>query len=75
MLMTTGLERGKNNITAQKLDPKEIVTLDELANSNIFQIETILRLLVKKDTIIKQEYVDEMKELKREIAEKGTVEW
>ena len=73
--MTTGLERGKNNITAQKLDPKEIVTLDELANSNIFQIETILRLLVKKDTIIKQEYVDEMKELKREIAEKGTVEW
>ena len=49
--------------------------LDELANSNMFQIETILRLLVKKDIIIKQEYVDEMKELKREIAEKGTVEW
>jgi len=27
---------------AQKLDTKEVVTLDELARSNMFQIETIL---------------------------------
>jgi hypothetical protein len=50
----------------QKLDPKEVVTLDELAHSNYFQIETILRLLLKKNIITKQEYIDEMKELKKE---------
>jgi mannitol/fructose-specific phosphotransferase system IIA component (Ntr-type) len=59
---------------AQKLDPKEIVTLEELAHSNYFQIETILRLLVKKGIITKQEYIDEMKELKKEMAAQGTVE-
>ncbi len=46
MLMTISLERIKDNIMAQKLDPKEVVTLEELASSNYFQIETILRLLV-----------------------------
>jgi hypothetical protein len=59
---------------AQKVDTKEIVTLEELAHSNYFQIETILRLLVKKGIITKQEYIDEMKELKIEIDKKGTVE-
>jgi len=28
---------------AQKLDPKEIVTIDELAKSNMFQLEVITR--------------------------------
>ncbi len=59
---------------AQKLDPKEVVTIEELAHSNYFQIETILRLLVKKGIITKQEYIDEMKELKADLAKKGTVE-
>ena len=59
---------------AQKLDQKEVITLEELAHSNYFQIETILRLLVKKGIITKQEYIDEMKELKADLAEKGTVE-
>jgi hypothetical protein len=59
---------------AQKLDPKEVVTLEELANSNYFQIETILRLLVKKGIITKQEYIDEMKELKIDMAAHGTVD-
>ena len=74
MLMATGLVARKNNIMAQKVDPKEVVTLEELAHSNYFQIETILRLLVKKGIITKQEYIDEMKELKIEIDKKGTVE-
>ena len=59
---------------AQKVDPKEVVTIEELAHSNYFQIETTLRLLVKKGIITKQEYIDEMKELKSEIDKKGTVE-
>jgi len=59
---------------AQKVDPKEIVTIEELAHSNYFQIETILRLLVKKGIITKQEYVDEMMEFKADMAAQGTVE-
>ena len=59
---------------AQKVDSKEVVTIEELAHSNYFQLETILRLLVKKGIITKQEYIDEMKELKKDMAAKGTVE-
>ena len=59
---------------AQKLDTKEIVTLDELAHSNYLQIEVMFRLLVKKGVITKQEYIDEMKELKKDMASQGTVE-
>ncbi len=59
---------------AQKADNRELVTIEELAHSNYFQIEAIIRLLVKKGYIAKDEYIDEMKELKREMAEQGTVE-
>ena len=59
---------------AQKVDSKEIVTIEELAHSNYFQIEVMFRLLVKKGVITKKEYLDEMKELKQEMAKKGTVE-
>ena len=58
---------------AHKLDSKKVVTTEEIAKSNMFQIEVILRLLVKKGIITKQEYNDEMNELKREMAAKGTV--
>ena len=59
---------------AKKLDSKEIVTLEELAHSNYFQIEVILRLLVKKGIITHREFMDEMEELKKVLARKGTVE-
>ena len=72
--MITGTEGGLNNIMAKKLDSKEIVTIEELAHSNYFKIEALLRLLVKKGVITKKEYIDEMKELKQEMAKKETVE-
>ena len=59
---------------AQKADNRELVTIEELAHSNYFQIEAIIRLLVKKGYITKQEYIDEMKELKKDMATQGTVE-
>ena len=59
---------------AQILDSKEVVTTEELAHSNYFQIEVMFRLLVKKGVITKKEYMDEMKELKQEMAKKETVE-
>ena len=59
---------------AKKLDSKEIVTIEELAHSNYFQLEVMFRLLVKKGVITKKEYIDEMQELQQETAKKGTVE-
>ena len=59
---------------AQQLDPKEIVTIDELAKSNMFQLEVLTRILVKKGIMTRGEFIEEMQELKREMAEKGTVE-
>ena len=48
---------------AEKLDPKEMVTPDELIYSNMMQIEAITRLLVKKGIITKDELEDEYKML------------
>lgn len=59
---------------AQQLDPKEIVTIEKLAKSNMFQVEVLTRILVKKGIMTKEEFIEEMQELKREMAEKGTVE-
>jgi predicted flap endonuclease-1-like 5' DNA nuclease len=59
---------------AQQLDQKEIVTIDELAKSNMFQLEVITRILVKKGIMTREEFIEEAQELKREMAEKGTVE-
>jgi len=59
---------------AKILGSKEIVTTDEIAYSNMLQIEVLLRLLLKKGIITKPDYNDEMKELRQEMARKGTVE-
>ena len=59
---------------AQQLGSKEVVTTEEIAHSNMLQIEAILRLLVKKGVITNQEFLDEMRELREEMAAKGTVE-
>ena len=56
---------------AKKLDSKEIVTTEELAHSNYFQIEVMFRLLLKKGIITKQEYNDELQEVRQEMARKG----
>ena len=59
---------------AQQIDPKEIVTIDELAKRNMFQLEILTRILVRKGIMTRGEFIEEMQELKKEMAEKGTVE-
>ena len=46
---------------AQKLNPKEIVSLEELAYSNMMEQEAMMRLLMKKGIISKEEFLDELK--------------
>ena len=49
---------------AQKLDLKEMVTLEELIMSNVFTQEALINLLVKKGLITNEELIKEIKNLK-----------
>ena len=55
MLVKTGLERRLNNLVAQKPDSTEVVTTEERAHSNMFQVEVLTRILVKKGIMTKEE--------------------
>jgi hypothetical protein len=52
---------------AQKLDPKEIVEWQEMAYSNMIQMEALLRLLVQKGVITEEEYAAELKRVAQEV--------
>ena len=54
---------------AQKIDPKEIVTLEELAYSNMMEQEALVRLLIKKGIITKREFIDELEQLSGDMEE------
>jgi hypothetical protein len=49
-----------------KLDPKEIVTFEELLMSNIYTQEALVNLLDKKGIIDKKDLLEEIKRLKKE---------
>lgn len=51
----------------EKLDPKELVSFKELLMSEIIQSEAIINLLDKKGIIIKQELLDEMKNVQEKM--------
>ena len=46
---------------AEKLDPKETVTFEELLMSNVYTQETLINLLEKKGIIDKKEWLEEMR--------------
>ncbi|MDA2910338.1 hypothetical protein MYX04_05355 [Nitrospiraceae bacterium AH_259_D15_M11_P09] len=50
---------------AEKLDPKEIVTLDELAISNMWENAALVELLERKGILTKQEVLDMIQELRQ----------
>lgn len=50
---------------AKQLDPKGLVTFNELLISNMFEIEALIEVLERKGLITKQEILDEIKELRR----------
>jgi hypothetical protein len=55
---------------AQKLDPKETVSFEELAYSNMMEQEALVRLLTKKGIITKKEFLDELEQVAGEMEEK-----
>jgi hypothetical protein len=50
----------------EKLDPKEIVTLEELLMTNVYTQEALINLLEKKGIIDKKELLMEIKRLRIE---------
>ena len=54
---------------AQKLEPKETVTIQELAYSNMMEQEAMMRLLMKKGIISKREFIDELELVVAEMGE------
>ena len=56
---------------AKPLDPKEVVTVQELAISNMLELEALRELLFEKVIITEQEFLAKFKKLDREMKEKG----
>ncbi len=50
---------------AQKLDPKDIVSVEEVLLANEIQDEALVNLLMKKGLIDKEELLEEIKRLKK----------
>ncbi len=50
---------------AEKLDPKEIVTLEELALSTMWETSALVELLERKGILTRQDVLDMIHELRR----------
>ena len=55
---------------AKPLDQKEIVTVQELAVSNMLEIEALRQLLFEKGIISEEEFIDRFKKLDKEMKKK-----
>ncbi len=50
---------------AEKLDPKEIVTLEDLAISNMWETSALVELLERKGILTRQDVLDMIQELRQ----------
>ncbi len=50
---------------AEKLDPKDIVTLEALALSSMWEMAALVEVLEKKGLLTKQDIFDAIRELRR----------
>ena len=49
---------------AEPFDPKEVVSIEELAISNMYEIEALIEVLVRKGIVRKEEVLEEIKQMK-----------
>ncbi len=49
---------------AEKLDPKEIVTLEELAISSMWEIAALVEVLVNMGLLTKQEFLEAIRDMR-----------
>ncbi len=50
---------------AQPLNPKDLVTLEELTISNMWEVAALIEVLEKKGLISKQDILTEIRELRK----------
>ena len=55
---------------AKPLDPKQIVTTQELAISNMLELETLRQLLFEKGIISEEEFIERFKKVNKEMKER-----
>ncbi len=52
---------------AEKLDPKQVVTFEELLRAMMFEQEATRRILVRKGLLANEEVLEEIKAVRREM--------
>ncbi len=52
---------------AEKLDPRQVVTFEELLRSMMFETEATRRILVRKGLLTNEEVLEEIKTVRREM--------
>ncbi len=54
---------------AEKLDPRQVVTFEELLRSIVYEQKALQRILVRKGLLSHKEVLDEVKVVRRELLE------
>ena len=49
---------------AEPLDPKEVVSIEEIAISNMYEIEALIEVLARKGIVSKEEILEEIRKMK-----------
>ncbi len=52
---------------AEKLDPREIATFEELLRACLYEQEALRRVLVRKDLLTNEEVLEEVKAVRSEL--------
>jgi len=52
---------------AEKADPKQLVTFEELLRACVYEQEALRRVLVRKDLVSNEEVLEEVKTVRREL--------
>ncbi len=52
---------------AEKLDPKQVATFEELLRSMMYEQEALRRVLVRKGLVTNEEVLEEVKAVRREM--------
>ncbi len=55
---------------AEKLDPKQVATFEELLMTVLYEQEALRRLLVRKGLLTNEEMLEEVKAVRHELEEK-----
>ncbi len=57
---------------AEKLDPKQVVGVEELLWSVMYEMEALRRVLVRKGLLTNEEVLEEVKAVRRELEGKSS---